>query len=161
MDEIGCRIVIINWHIYYKIGVIMMKSVNEDKIRTSLYKKNSYVNYYTKLLEDISRYINPLNARKNNKVFQYTKKNNAEKQRRNRIIISYRICQNKKYSVIKNNNYYSEDIIELMDQFRNILNLMLEEENGLYMKNEILEVSRELDDMIYYYYKYENKEVGM
>lgn len=136
-----------------------MKSVREDKIRTSLCKRNSYVNYYNKLLEDLYEYTNTLKSRKYNRVYQSCKKSNLERQRRNRIIISYRICQNKKYSVIKNSEYYSDEAAELMDRLRNILNVMIEEDNGLYLKNEILEVSRELDDIIDYYYKYENKRV--
>ena len=70
-----------------------------------------------------------------------------------RLRLTYRICRSQKAQMLNNKFMMSDNTIQLIDKFRAILNTMLDDENGAYPKEEILNVSRELDDVIYYYYK--------
>lgn len=69
-----------------------------------------------------------------------------------RLQLIYRLCQGQKARLFHDNVYIPGNVLELIDRFRTVLNTMLEDESGVYPSEEILNVSRELDDMIFYYY---------
>jgi hypothetical protein len=129
-----------------------MKPRNEDKIKVYQCKKDNYVNFYSKVITDYNNNLYSNGSNNKRRAYKPNKMNILDYQKRNKLIIKYRICQSKKIKILKEGNCVPNSTLELIDKFRNILNAMLEED-GIYPKDEILDVSRELDDIIYYYYK--------
>jgi hypothetical protein len=132
-----------------------MKPSNEDKTEISQAKMDNYVNAYNEVISNYADnlFSNDINNKK--KSYKTNKIEIVDYKKRNKLILKYRICQNKKTKIFEREDYLPNIALELIDKFRNILNAMLEED-GIYPKNEILDVSRELDDIIYYYYKSSN-----
>lgn len=130
---------------------------NENKVKTSQCKKGNGSNYYKKAVNNSLSNICETNVDFNNSPYSYNRIRNLVYQRRIRLLIKYILCKNGKAWVLNENNYFPDLALELIDKLRNILNTMLEDDEGIYHKGEILDVSRELDDAIYHYYKYEER----
>ena len=110
------------------------------------------LNFSSKIANNSSINIYKNIKRFNSLHYNYNDVLRIEGQKREKVIIRYRICHRRKTQFLELGNYFPEIIEELMDKLRDVLNIMLENENGMYNKNEILKVSKELDTIIYLYY---------
>jgi hypothetical protein len=134
-------------------GVLVMNIRNNGKNKTTSNKQSDIVHNHTKSSTNNlikSKELENRRIRKNTNLDMFRKHENTKV---DRLRLTYRICRSQKAQMLNNKFMMSDSTIQLIDKFRAILNTMLDDEDGAYPKEEILNVSKELDDVIYYYYK--------
>ena len=133
--------------------MIVVKIRNNGKNKATANNQSDIVHNHTKPSTNNLIKNKDLENRKITKNPNLDMFKNHENNKIDRVRITYRICRSKKAQIFKTKSSIQNNTIDLIDRFRAILNTMLEDEEGEYPVEEILNVSRELDDMIYYYYK--------
>jgi hypothetical protein len=139
-------------------GVIVIKIRNNEKNKTTSNKQIAIEQSYNKFLASSlikNKDFENRRIRKKTNLEGFSKHDNNKI---DRLRLTYRICRSRKAQILKANCSVHDSTIDLIDRFRAILNSMLEDENGAYPMEEILNVSRELDDVIYFYYKISEQE---
>lgn len=131
-----------------KVGYKSAKQVG-----TSCVRKNNYLIDYNNITRALLKFYSMVLNKKIEKPDNLHKVKRPNYIKRENTIKRYRIYYNRKKGNHNEVNYYKDVVLELIDKFRDLLNAMLVDEKGIYPKDEILDVSRELDEIISYYYK--------
>lgn len=153
LEVFGSKILLFTLDNYFIDRGDHMKPNYENKIKDTQCKKNKNMNCYNNIMSKFTCHFKESTYERRQMPNRQNKLTRTKHHKRDKLIKIYRICQGKKSRILKEDKYYPDAALELIDKFRNILNAMLEDEEGIYPKDEILDVSRELDDIIYYYYK--------
>ena len=134
-------------------GVIVMKIRNNGKNKATSNNQSEVAHKQSRSSNNNLIKNKVLESRRIRKNVNLNMFRNSENTKVDKLRLTYRICRSKKAQIFNNKFSMPDNTIELIEKFRSILNTMLEDESGTYPKEEILNVSRELDDVIYYYYK--------